>query len=79
MLFRSFIGGGVAPMKGLPSFALALQAPQLSAQQIAQRLRASDPPVIARIEEDRVFFELRTISVAEQTILVSALEKILLK
>lgn len=72
----NFVGGGVAPMKGLASFAVSL-TPPTSADEIALRLRTSDPPVVARVEEDRIYFELRTITEQEQKQITSALQKIL--
>ncbi len=72
----NYVGGGVAPMKGLPSFAVSL-TPKSSADEIALRLRSSDPPVVTRVEEDRVYFELRTITDPELQQIASALQKIL--
>jgi L-seryl-tRNA(Ser) seleniumtransferase len=40
---------------------IALTCHSLSADQLAARLRASDPPVIARVEEGRVLLDLRTV------------------
>lgn len=73
----NYIGGGVAPMKGLPSCAISFSHPNRTAEQIAHALRESDPPVIARIEEDRLFFELRTLTPQEQETIAAALEKFL--
>ena len=72
----NYVGGGVAPMKGLPSFAVAL-TPGTSADEIARGLRSSDPPIIARVEEDRIYFELRTITDSEQKQIAAALHNIL--
>jgi len=70
-----YVGGGVAPMKELPSFAIALSSSSRDSNQIASALRSLDPPIIARIESDRVLFELRTINVAEQEIIENALKR----
>ena len=72
----NFVGGGVAPMKGLASFAVSL-TPPTSADEIALRLRTSDPPVVARVEEDRIYFELRTITEPELKVITSILRSIL--
>jgi len=45
---------------------------KLSANQIEARLRQSDPPVIARIEDDRVLLDLRTVTAEDEATLVSA-------
>jgi L-seryl-tRNA(Ser) seleniumtransferase len=72
-----FVGGGVAPMKGLPSFAISLLHPNLSAEVLSNRFRHSNPPIIPRIEEGRVLLELRTISEAEQEKISTAMKTIL--
>jgi L-seryl-tRNA(Ser) seleniumtransferase len=57
---ESVIGGGAAPSSVLPTRLLALRCEGLSADELARRLRAGDPPVIARIEDGRVMLDLRT-------------------
>ncbi|MGQ9585042.1 MAG: L-seryl-tRNA(Sec) selenium transferase [Anaerolineae bacterium] len=56
---RSAIGGGSLPGQTLPTFLLALSVP--SPDRIARRLRQGNPPVVARIEEDRLVFDPRTV------------------
>jgi L-seryl-tRNA(Ser) seleniumtransferase len=58
---ESLLGGGSAPSAVLPTKLIALSCPHLSADQFAERLRGSDPPVIARVEEGRVLLDLRTV------------------
>jgi L-seryl-tRNA(Ser) seleniumtransferase len=58
----STVGGGAAPDSALPTRLVALQAASISASTLAARLRAGDPPVISRIERDRVVLDLRTIA-----------------
>jgi L-seryl-tRNA(Ser) seleniumtransferase len=57
----STIGGGSAPGSELPTRLLALTHGTMSPAEIEERLRRSDPPVIARIEENRVLLDLRTV------------------
>jgi L-seryl-tRNA(Ser) seleniumtransferase len=54
----STIGGGSAPGSTLPSKLVAIALP---AEKLDAALRALDPPVIARIEDDRVVLDLRTV------------------
>ena len=56
---RSTIGGGSLPGETLPTrlVALAVDSPDA----FLARLRAGEPPVVARIEADRVVFDLRTV------------------
>jgi L-seryl-tRNA(Ser) seleniumtransferase len=58
---ESIIGGGAAPSAVLPTRLLALSCVDLSAEELAARLRTSHPPVIARVAEGRVLLDLRTV------------------
>ncbi|MBI4169520.1 MAG: L-seryl-tRNA(Sec) selenium transferase, partial [Acidobacteria bacterium] len=57
----SLLGGGSAPEEGLPTALLAVASKRLSTRAIEERLRGSDPPVIARIEGGKVLIDLRTV------------------
>lgn len=57
----SLVGGGSAPTSTLPTFLLAITAEGLSADELAARLRAHTPPIVARVEEGRVLIDLRTV------------------
>ena len=57
----STTGGGSAPGVELPTTLIAIERDGLSADALEQRLRALTPPVIARIERDRVVLDLRTV------------------
>ena len=54
----STIGGGSAPESQLPTRLVAIRLP---AERLEAALRAQRPPVIARIERDRVLLDLRTV------------------
>jgi L-seryl-tRNA(Ser) seleniumtransferase len=58
---ESIIGGGAAPSAVLPTRLLALSCKDLSAEELAARLRTSAPPVIARVADGRVLLDLRTV------------------
>jgi L-seryl-tRNA(Ser) seleniumtransferase len=70
---ESVIGGGAAPSAVLPTRLLAVSCDGLSTDELAARLRASDPPIIARVEEGRVLLDLRTVFVEEDPIVTAAL------
>lgn len=55
----STIGGGSLPEETLPTFLLALDVRQPN--RFLSRLRQVNPPVIARVETDRVVFDPRTV------------------
>ena len=55
----STVGGGALPEETQPSFAVALSGPHVT--KLAASLRAGDPPVIARIVDERVALDLRSV------------------
>ena len=55
----STIGGGSAPGITLPTRLVAIALP---ATRLESALRAARPPVIARIEDERVLLDLRTVA-----------------
>jgi len=73
---ESVIGGGAAPSAVLPTRLLAVTCEGLSADEVSARLRASDPPVIARVEEGRVLLDLRTVFPEQDEAVVRAVRKI---
>jgi L-seryl-tRNA(Ser) seleniumtransferase len=58
----SAIGGGSAPGVELPTVLVAVATDGCSADALDARLRALTPPVIARIENDRLVLDLRTVA-----------------
>jgi L-seryl-tRNA(Ser) seleniumtransferase len=73
---QSVIGGGAAPSSVLPTRLLALSCEELSADDLAARLRASDPPIIPRVEEGRVLLDLRTVFPDQDQMIAAALDRI---
>ena len=69
----SLLGGGSAPSSTLPTSVIALTCYSLSANELAARLRASNPPVIARVEEGRVLLDLRTVFPEQDEVLTQVL------
>ena len=61
---ESTIGGGSAPGATLSTSLVVLQHQTLSADAMESRLRSLDPPVIARIQNNRVVLDLRTVPAA---------------
>jgi L-seryl-tRNA(Ser) seleniumtransferase len=57
----------------LPTVLLAIGRGDQSADQIERWLRSLDPPVIARIEHDRVVLDLRTVMASQDDTLASLL------
>jgi L-seryl-tRNA(Ser) seleniumtransferase len=57
----SAVGGGSAPGLALPTVLVAMERERLTAAALEARLRELSTPVIARIVDDRVVLDLRTI------------------
>lgn len=57
----SAVGGGSAPLAELPTTLISLESAKLSSRELEQRLRFSDSPIIARIAENKVLIDLRTV------------------
>ncbi len=66
-------GGGSLPGVVLPSCAVSLVPREVGLNKLEERLRKGSPPVVARIKEDRLLLDARTISEAEIGPLVKAL------
>jgi L-seryl-tRNA(Ser) seleniumtransferase len=73
---ESVIGGGAAPSSVLPTRLLALTSADLSADDLATRLRNNDPPIIARVEDGRVLLDLRTVFPEQDLPIAAALQRI---
>jgi L-seryl-tRNA(Ser) seleniumtransferase len=73
---ESVIGGGAAPSSVLATRLLALVCEGLNADELAAKLRAWDPPIIARVEEGRVLLDLRTVFAEQDGMIVDALHRI---
>ena len=56
---RSMVGGGSLPQESLPTTLVALTGGE--ANMLAQQLRHGDPPIVARISDEAVVLDLRTV------------------
>ncbi|MDQ6925952.1 MAG: L-seryl-tRNA(Sec) selenium transferase [Candidatus Eremiobacteraeota bacterium] len=68
-----YAGGGTLPLAAVASVALAWRPPHHDANAAAARLRRGAPPLVARVEGDRVLIDLRTIPPERDEELVAAL------
>lgn len=69
---RSTVGGGSLPEETLPTWLLALEGEHLA--EMASRLRAQSPSIIARIEDDRLVLDPRTVLPEQEAELLQALK-----
>ena len=69
----SAVGGGSAPGVDLPTWLVAITKTALSPDALIERLRGLPRPVIARIHDDRVTLDLRTVAIDQDAALVTLL------
>jgi L-seryl-tRNA(Ser) seleniumtransferase len=69
-------GGGALPLAELPTRLICLVPGRLSAQFMERWLRRYDPPIIARLEKEKVLIDVRTIQEREFEILAAALRNL---
>jgi L-seryl-tRNA(Ser) seleniumtransferase len=72
---RSTVGGGSLPEETLATYLLSLTVPQPNA--FTARLRNLNPPIIARIEQDKVLLDPRTVLPDQDQVLLHSLERAL--
>jgi L-seryl-tRNA(Ser) seleniumtransferase len=69
----SVAGGGSLPGEGLQSVLVEVDPAPAGATEVLARLRAGDPPVVARVERDRVVVDLRTVPPEQDALVARAL------
>lgn len=72
---RSTVGGGSLPEETLPTFVLAVAAGK--PQGFLAQLRRLTPAIIARVEDDRVVLDPRTVTPDQEDVLLKGLEEVL--
>jgi L-seryl-tRNA(Ser) seleniumtransferase len=73
----SAVGGGAMPTADLPSWAVEVLPQNITAQQLADRLRNEEPAVIGRLQDERLLLDVRTLLPGEEDALVAALSRAL--
>jgi L-seryl-tRNA(Ser) seleniumtransferase len=76
---ESLMGGGSAPSSVLPTRLIGITVKKLSANELAERLRYSTPPIIVRVEDGRVLLDLRTVFPAQDEVLRQVLAEAVAK
>jgi len=59
---QAYLGSGSLPTEAIPSFVMTVSLPEMSATELARRLRLDDACVFGRIENDRVCLDVRTLT-----------------
>ena len=70
------VGGGSAPATILKGYCVSVAISGISSQELERRLRTDTLPIVARINHDRVMFDVRTIGEEEYQIIAERLKKI---
>jgi L-seryl-tRNA(Ser) seleniumtransferase len=79
---QSVIGGGSTPGQLLPTHIIAIECLRCSSAELEERLRAGVSggiPTIARVEDDRLILDLRTVFPEQESALVESLSAALAK
>jgi L-seryl-tRNA(Ser) seleniumtransferase len=72
---RSMVGGGSLPEESLPTWLVAIESED--ATRLAAHLRASDPPIVPRIQDERVVLDLRTVLPTQEETVIQTLRDLL--
>jgi len=71
----STTGGGSAPASQLPTWLVMLRRSDVSAASIERALRGGDPPVVARIIDDAIAIDLRTVDAEDDGAVAGAIRQ----
>lgn len=71
----SLPGGGALPLEQLPTRVVAVRPRTFSVAELDARLQRSEPPVVARVSQDRLLIDVRTVFPEEIPMIVAALEQ----
>jgi L-seryl-tRNA(Ser) seleniumtransferase len=71
----AFVGGGSLPDLPLPTAVVSVTADGLGDAEFAERLRAGRPAVMARVQDGRVVFDLRTVFEDQEAQLLTAIRE----
>ncbi len=72
---QSTVGGGSLPEETLPTFLVALKIP--SPNRVLAKLRSAQPAIIARLQDERLVLDPRTVLIEQESILLENILKII--
>ena len=73
----SQVGGGALPLANLPSVAISVRPQRKSVVALEEALRRLDYPIVARIEEETLLLDVRTIKDEEFSLVSKGLREAL--
>ncbi len=74
---NSAVGGGALPTANLPSWGVEVAPRDVTAFDLAGRLREQEPAVTGRLQDEKLLLDIRTILPGEETALVGVLARVL--
>lgn len=72
---HSRVGGGALPLLELPTWSVGVKLPGVSAQRLAKALRGGDPPIVARVSQEELLLDPRTIDDKEIPVVAESLAR----
>jgi L-seryl-tRNA(Ser) seleniumtransferase len=72
-------GGGALPEVDLPTYVVSIKSDEISVNELEERLRKGTPPIIARIKEDSLIIDARTVRDRDLSGLVKGIRSALSK
>jgi len=73
----SQVGGGALPEENITTYLVSVNPLKLAVNQLEERLRSMEPPVLARIQKDRLLLDSRTLLEGDIELISDYLSKIL--
>lgn len=74
----SMVGGGALPGAGLPTWCTTVRPPDRPVEQLARLLRTGTPAIAARVDDDALLLDPRTVDPADDGVVTDALRCALL-
>ncbi|WP_226658219.1 L-seryl-tRNA(Sec) selenium transferase [Pseudalkalibacillus hwajinpoensis] len=69
----SQVGGGTMPAVELPTYVVAIRTNDYPVNELEEKLRRSEQPIITRIKDDKILIDLRTVTTDEEAVILSEL------
>jgi L-seryl-tRNA(Ser) seleniumtransferase len=66
-------GGGSLPMADIPTTVVTVAPRTMSANELEERLRLGEPTIVARIKDDRVLIDPRTLTENDEILVIERL------
>jgi L-seryl-tRNA(Ser) seleniumtransferase len=70
----AYLGGGALPAQELPTWCVALTPGSGNATSLARRLRMGTPPVVGRVQHERLLLDMRSVLAHQDIEIVAAVE-----